>query len=339
MSDTNPASTAQAAPAIISKPLDASATTQAASTSWLGYYITPEHIKHSAELVSAFAALLWPAILLYIVLRYREQIGAVLSKLKKLKIFGHELETVEEKVNELAESASNLEEKLESVESSVDVSYSIGEAEKSVVSEDAETIRNILSEAARSPKLGLILLATEIERRLHIITLCSGWPLRGQLKDALATLHGMGLLSTSVINSVDIFREVRNKIIHGRNVDRELTVAAIDSGVTLLRALQTIPLSRSRVVETRVDLFADEQCSQMRMDFHGVMLQEERATGERSQPRVYPTTKAHFQAGKVVSWEWNMDKVFDKSWYKPPGSQTCTIAFDSSAEFVGEHFD
>ncbi len=54
--------------------------------------------------------------------------------------------------------------------------------------------------------------------------------------------------------------------------------------------------------------------------------------------QVFPTTKNHFVVGKQVAWEWNMDVITNKVWYKNEQNKILS-AWDSSAEFVGRNIE
>ena len=55
--------------------------------------------------------------------------------------------------------------------------------------------------------------------------------------------------------------------------------------------------------------------------------------------RILPTTRTHFQKGKRVAWDWNMQKKWPTAWYRDPNTGGVKRAWIKSAEFIGRHLD
>ena len=65
-------------------------------------------MKDVAELVRAISTLLWPAFALWLFLTYKEEIRAVLRRIKKGKLFGQEIE-LEDSLQRLQNEAKQAE--------------------------------------------------------------------------------------------------------------------------------------------------------------------------------------------------------------------------------------
>ena len=55
----------------------------------------------------------------------------------------------------------------------------------------------------------------------------------------------LGQLPPHVPSSLKLFSQVRSKIVHGGGADDAEVLCAIDSGLTLLKALHAIPLEKT----------------------------------------------------------------------------------------------
>ena len=160
----------------------------------------------------------------------------------------------------------------------------------------------------------------------------------GHTLSAIEQLKAQGSLPAHVSGSIKLFQEVRSRIIHGRDADEQDVLRAIDSGFTLLRALDSIPLEVNTVYRTGVPIYSDAECGQRIAGVSAIILQTISPGGAQKSFKVFPTTRAHFQIGKRVAWEWNQDKTWGPSWYKDDEGQ-CAKAWLSSMEFVGRHLD
>jgi hypothetical protein len=88
-----------------------------------------------------------------------------------------------------------------------------------------------------------------------------------------------------------------------------------------------------------VEIFSDDNCSKLIADAKGVILETTSPGGMMKSIRVFPSIRAHFQKGKRVAWEWNMQRVWSDAWYRDPETGITTQAWVSSAEFIGRHLD
>jgi hypothetical protein len=114
----------------------------------------------------------------------------------------------------------------------------------------------VLREAARSPKLGLVLLSTKIERAIR--ELIADTPYNrsrsGIRPRAMAeALASAGQLSEETSQAVGLFLSVRNRIVHGEEADYDEITRAIDSGTRLLRLLLSRPRPQADAAKSPED--------------------------------------------------------------------------------------
>lgn len=293
-------------------------------------------MQEFATLLQALAALLWPAFAFTALFVFRKQLTDLLSRLKKGKLLGQEIE--------LDESLDKLQIAAEGVQTEVAALPQPNPLQKT----NAQTIQEqtieqrIIGEAATSPKAALISLAAELERLAREVLASTGH-LRGRrfvpIQQAIAELHSTHGLARHVPSSLHHFWDVRNRLIHrGEGADEDI-LRAIDSGLTILRALQSMPRETNLVYDPHVTLYSDAGLSAPIANVHGVLLETSSPGGVAKSFRIFPSSQNHFQKGKQVSWEWNMSLVLGPAWYRDPATGQAKEAWSSSAEFIGRHLD
>lgn len=293
-------------------------------------------MQEYAPLIQAIAALLWPLFAFTALFVFRAQISDLAKRLKKGKLFGQEIE-LEESLDKLTKSAESARSEVAELPSPAAPERS---ADENAVEQDI--VRRILSEAALSPKAALISLASELERLAREVLATTGH-LNGRrvvpVQQAIIELHRAFGLSSHVPSSLQHFWDIRNRVIHGGEGTDEDILRAIDSGVSILKALQAIPREINIVYLPSVPLFADEALKVPIDQVHGVMLETHSPGGASRAFRIYPSTRTHFVVGERVSWEWNMDIVVGAAWYRDSESGIAKQAWHSAAEFIGRHID
>ena len=190
-------------------------------------------MKDLATLLEALASLLWPIFAFLVLYIFRSEISHAIGRLKKGKLLGQEFELDLEKLERSAVSAQREIQLLPPQEAKRDSSDED--------STDA-VIKEILEQATTSPKVALITLWEELEKRAR-----QALATRGLLKnrpsvsinEALKELHQYGL-PPNVSGSLKLFADVRNKLIHGAADDDDV-LRAVDSGITILKALSALP--------------------------------------------------------------------------------------------------
>jgi len=292
-----------------------------------------------SELLKAIASLLWPIFAFVALLIFRAQIAEAIGRIRKGKLLGQEIELSESLV-ELQQKASELSVEVGSLPVKEEEAGDLVEKEQQ---QSDNSIREIVHEAARSPKAALILLATEIEREARKVMASVGL-LKGRrhvpFTQALNELDRQyGGLPGHVSSGIKHFWDVRNRIIHGGGADEANILSAIDSGVTILRALQALPRETNIVYHPGVKVYSDLDCKNEISNTKGVILETSSPSGAKTFYRIFPTTKTHFQKGRRVAWEWSNEHRWGDAWYKDPDTNEIKLAWNSSMEFVGRNLD
>jgi hypothetical protein len=286
------------------------------------------------EAIAALAsALLWPAVAALALILFRAEIRDLLSRIRRGVIMGQQIE-----LDKLDRSALAAESEVAALPRSEEPNK---QGSRDTDTEDVE--RQVLNEAARSPKAALLLLASEVEREVRELLATFGrlgdkpYP---PFREAIRMLQQNGTLPEHVLSSVELFWEVRNRLVHGRDASDDAVLRAIDSGITILRALRAIPREVHTVLHPGVDVYADPEGQRILDGVRGVILESRGpdATAMLSR-RMFATTKTHFQKGKRVAWEWEVDRAFGAAWYRDPDTQEIKQAWSGSLNLVGRHLE
>ncbi|MFL6163615.1 MAG: hypothetical protein ACJ74U_15510 [Jatrophihabitantaceae bacterium] len=204
-----------------------------------------------------------------------------------------------------------------------------------------EIVGEILNEASRSPRVGLILLTAELERAVRIFLLATGLgrPSRARsLRDGVGRLVEVGALTESAASALRLFTWIRNEIVHGGQVTPDADILrALDAGIPLLRTILAIPRERHVVAKTDVPLYKTADAKTPLPDVRGLILDFISPGVAQVTSHIYPTTGL-YEVGKEVSWEWG-GRQYPEAWYRDPQSDEMKLAWNGSLEFRGRHLD
>lgn len=199
--------------------------------------------KDLADLIQAIASLAWPCVVITVVRWFRPEIRNVITRLKKGKLLGTEIELNELQVKSeqatekviLAHLSARQEGQTINAASTVDGAKNVAAVENAV--------EEVLREAARSPKLGLMLLAAKLERAAREAAEAAGLAGTGRYTayNWIKSLVIANLLPREGAEAFVLFLNVRNRIVHGQDAEDADIARAIDSGVQLLKILIAIP--------------------------------------------------------------------------------------------------
>jgi hypothetical protein len=284
-----------------------------------------------AALLQAIAALVtplfWPAVVLIALILFRDEIRKLLARIRRGVIMGQEIELDE--LNRSADAAASEVAALPPSES---------DDQELQQTADEDIVRRVLDEAARSPKAALLLLASEMEREVRELLGAYGL-LRGRryvpFREAIQILQQQVGLPRHLPSSVELFWDTRNRLVHGGGASDDDVLRAIDSGITILRAVRAIPRATNVVYHPGVEVYTDPEGRQVHQDVRAVILETESPGGATKTHRVYPTTQTHYKKGRRVAWEWDLDRVFGECWYRDPDSEAIKYGWSQSGEFVG----
>lgn len=211
----------------------------------------------------------------------------------------------------------------------------LGEVGRAPIKEPAakRKIDRILGEAAVSPRTALITLAIELERKSREILVSKGEP-RLAPRGGLARQLNLLDLSPPLQGAAKEFQRVRNLIIHGHSATDADALRAVDFGIEILAALESIPHEVNYVEASFVETFADA-AGKERHPFHAVVLRSMHPPDGKEELRAYPVAKSNLPVGEPVTWEWNMEHVYPEAWYRSPRDDTLSYGWTEAAEFDG----
>lgn len=283
------------------------------------------------------AAALWPIVLFVLVMLFKGEISSVIKRIKRGKVFGNEFELSEE-LDKLAKTAEKAQREIY-----VPPSPSEPHAKPLQIESSEGDVEKIISIASDKSEFGLMLLAQTIEKemkRLLAVTGHLGGRRSVSYRDMAEYLGRNSTVSDNLRKSLDLFGDVRNKIVHGHDsVDKENLIRTIDIGLTILSAIKAIPHEKNIVAHPGADMFADQEGHQPIEGVKALILETMAPEVSNKLTRVFPTTKTHYRQGMTVSWEWNMDKIWDRCYYRDPWTSEIKKGWDSSAEFVGRDIE
>lgn len=286
-----------------------------------------------ASLLTALAALAWPAVVFWALREFRQEIHEILPRIRKGKLLGQEVE-LSTQVKELHAKV------IEAAATSVAVAPEPVRIIRPASEPPADVVGIVLAEAARDPIVALLRLDDEIRKSALEIMAVQGM-LGGRrnvpLEQALSEIQNWGALPHNVPSSVRLFRDVRNRLVHGSGAKAADIRSALDSGITILRTLQAIPRETHVVADPDVPIFSDQKLTKRITGARGLLLLNTSPGGAATYKSIYPTTRTDYRIGEPVGWEWNDAKVFDQAWYRNPDTAAVAEAWTKSMEFVGRH--
>lgn len=208
---------------------------------------------------------------------------------------------------------------------------------------EQDEIKQILDEASRSPKIALITLGGHIEiaarRALASVGLLQKNRHMSTTEAIDRLIRQYGGLPGDIVGSTKLFMSVRNKIVHSADASEDDIISALDSGITILRTLKSLPSEKNIVLHYNIPLYQDAQCTTELNDVKGLILETISPGGVKKYRRIFPTTQDSYEVGQVLSWEWSLTKTWDMTWYIDPDDQEKRLAWGSSGEFIGRPLD
>lgn len=289
-------------------------------------------MRLTVDLIRALAALLWPILGFVILVVFRNQIRELFQRIKRGKILGQEFE-LDASLKELNVSAVAAAKEVGRLPPA-------GSAEDIIEICEPEGEEEILNLAAASPKTALVALSRMVEGEARDV-LASLGDLKGRtyvpLDEAIGEISDR--LPRHIPGSLNQFYAVRNRIVHGHGSTDDDVLSAIDSGITILRALRAIPREVNVVYHPGVPIYSDHEARSALPNVKGVILETTSPGGARKNRRIFPTTKDYFEKGQRVSWEWSFERKWGKAWYRDPDTSELKEAWHSSAEFIGRPLD
>lgn len=284
------------------------------------------------ELIISLSKLAWPIFTFTFILIFRKNISSLLPRLKKGKLFGQEFEL------------DSFKEQVQKTESEVQKRLSDVEKYKKIDTEESDDSQIILKAATADPKLGIIQLATIIEKNIRLLAGSLGFidvKSTISVKQIFKILVESGDVPKHAIKSLQIFWELRNKIVHGRNVkDTKMILEILDIGLDLLKSIKSLPHPIYTVYKSNIDLYSDDNLETIRENVKGVIIEPRTMSGAKYDKKILPTTLPnYYKQQMVITWEFDLKNTWGRTWYINPDSNDKKIAWDSAGEFTGKKVD
>lgn len=284
-------------------------------------------LDNISSLITAISQFAWPITILIIVNIYKDEIRKLFDRKIKFKIGGQEFE-LSEIIDKFQQSVQKSGEEV------------IEKLEPTTQSEENE----ILKESVTDPKLGIIVLAKNIDEELRNLYASMGMLNHANYvssEQALRIMVQKGYIPEHTISSLEIFNNLRSVLIHSNlKIDNKEIIRVLDIGMILLRTLKSIPHEINTVYQPDVNIYSDKDCRDKLPEAKGLILETTSPGGVEKTFRIYPTTKiGYYKKGKQVAWEWDLSKTWNKTWYIDPKAKEKRPAWDSAGEFIGRHLD
>lgn len=292
--------------------------------------------KSINELIVAFSKLLWPIVTIVIIFIFRSDIAKVLSRVRKGKLFGQELE-LDPQVSDFQKTVREAEQEVP------DISSDTEEYDKKAEKLDSD-ISEVLKASEINPEIGILRLSSLLEKEIRVIASSLG-DLNADKRISAIRLFQVLIdkrrLPKHTSESLRIFWELRNRVVHGHGQhDKRDILRILDIGLNLLKTIWSIPHDINIVYHPGVELFEDAECNIKRGEVKGLILETTSPDGNKTFKRIFPTTRLqYYQKGKRVSWEWDLSNVWEKTWYIDPDTNQKKPAWSSAGEFIGRHID
>ena len=270
------------------------------------------------EIIKNIPLLFWPLVVLIITLLFKKDIKSIFSRLKSGTFLGNEIH-LQEEVDKLAKNVE-----AQGIES------------KEVSKREEQPVPIIVDE---NQIARLVYLSATIEKELKKLLYVTGWfnsTRIGSIKSTINSLISMGVLPANQKSNVDVFMDIRNKIVHGtESVSVDIINQVIDVGYTILNQIQSIPTEHHYIEKIHVPLFSDEYCKNPTEKGFGIILKSISPGNTKINYQIFPTLKNYEYTGIEVTWEWNMGDIWQECYYRDPNTNEIKQAWGSSAEFIG----
>lgn len=159
-------------------------------------------------------------------------------------------------------------------------------------------------------------------------------PFQLPISTLVQVLQPTNSLRPELISAANAVNQARNIAVHRAfRGDRQAT----DLAKEVLSELRAIPRAYIRVARPDVPLFRD-RLLETPHDAKGVMLIQIDARGTVQPENVYPR-RLHYERGDLVTWQWDMSKVYEENaFFRHHTTGQGVMAFGSAAVFVGRPY-
>jgi hypothetical protein len=188
------------------------------------------------------------------------------------------------------------------------------------------------------PVGALVQLSSRIEQQARELLVASGKLSSKRalsLTPMIAMLRRGKAIPEEVLQSMEQFTEVRNKIVHGQGAPQADVERTVVSGLRLLELLSKLPRGAHVVREVGLALYSDPEGTMLLPGVTGVRIETAQHPG--GAPGVFQVlpTRRSFEVGQRVSWSWDLDETYGPTWIRDPATQKLVRAWKESAAFTG----
>jgi hypothetical protein len=278
----------------------------------------------------------WPSVVVIALIMFHSSLEAAITAVSEGEITWDRRGGIHSQIQKLATSASDAAQRIPS-------GSATDQKPAQITTELAGVINQVIDEASISPKVALMKVPFALEKKAQAILAAANWA-QGRtdlsLDQSIIRLSQLGQIAPFIPSVLSQFDSTRSRILQNANAvsDAEV-ISAVDSGLTLLRILYSLPVERNVVYYPGVAVFSDAGCTQLITGVKGLVL-ETTSPGEAARTfRIFPTTRNDYVKGEILSWEWNMNRVWGAAWYRDPKTNEIKVAWGQAAEFVGRNLD
>lgn len=298
------------------------------------------------EVADLIRSIAWPAVAILGLLLFRQPVKERIGKIVHFRGPGIEAD-FERELNETAELVERFKSLPPGEEEQAPLLAGVGTVTipskpnpKAELEETKESIREAAAVSSRAALINVSnSLTISVRRTLAALGHYPSSPM--SLPNMARELKRLGAFQDEGVQLVTEFANLRNRTLHDPDVPDEDALRAVEVGLDLLDTIERLPRSHHIVVAANLEVFADPEGRELRIDVRAVLLKPEHPAtdGSEQPPRVFPTTKTHFEPGQEVAWEWGLDNHYDESWYRDPSTGEIKYGWRVSLEFVGRPLD
>lgn len=287
------------------------------------------------NLIIAISKLLWPVISIIIILIFRKEISNLFFRIRKGKLLGQELE-LDPRVDLFQKTVKKSEQELPEI---TDDPKDINKEEEKMDSD----INEILKASEINPEFGILRLSALIEKEIRIIAASLGdidsrkqIPVLRQFEVLIQKRR----LSQHTHESLKLFWDLRNRIVHGHGVtDKKDVLRILAIGLDFLRTIRDISHKTNVIYNPGVEVYEDNKCTKIRKGVKGLILETTSHDGKKLK-RIFATRNfTYYKKGKMVTWEWDLSHNWNETWFIDPDTNQKKMAWSSAGEFTGRHVD
>jgi hypothetical protein len=196
----------------------------------------------------------------------------------------------------------------------------------------------IENDLSQKPKMELLNTAKELKRIVVQNLANNGMAIDDDPVKNIEALTHMGYIPSDWADAYKRFFALKNQLVNAMGTDQAEFTALNRWGTETLRLLRETQLSSHEVISADLQLYSDPD-RMTQLPCVGVMLKEEQlGTGRVFGQQVFPTMKrGYYKPGQLVSWEWDKNVGWNKTWYRDEESGHIVNAFEQSLTFSGSN--